>query len=130
MMTNTKMSVFNKYTSPQKQVKYIKHVVDNVFWDDERSVQLSTGNEKDDKVVVFIPKDKNDFSGYVKPKEYDGTNWTLDNGSYIVKGETSENEVSTLKELSSKYNEVAEITSVIDRDFGSYSMQHFEIRGK
>lgn len=128
MMTNTKMSVFNKYTDTfTKAVVFKKHVIDNVFWDDSNGVNLDHGYDKADKVNVYIPKDKNDISEYVNAKQYNGNGWTLNNGDFIIKGEVAENEVSGIKQLSAY--EVFTITMVDDKDFGSSNMQHFEIRG-
>ena len=128
MMTNTNMSVFNRYTNPlTKKVNFKKHLIDNVFWDDSKGVNLNKGYDKADAVNVYIPKDKNDMSEYVNPKQYDGSSWTLNNGDLIVKGEVTETEVSGIKELSSY--EVFTITMVDNKDFGSSNMQHFEIRG-
>ena len=68
------------------------------------------------------------MSGYVEPKQYSGNGWTLQNGDFIVKGLTAENEISGIKDLSSY--EAFTITMVDDKDFGSENMHHFEIRGK
>lgn len=128
MITNSKMSIFNKYTdSKTKDVIYIKHVIDNVFWDDSKGVNLSMGYDKADKVNIYIPFDKNDMSDYVTPKLYTGKGWTIQNGDFIVRGEVTETQVSKIKDLS-KY-ECFEITLVDKKDFGSNNMQHFEIRG-
>ena len=127
-MTNTKMSLFNKYTEPfTKNVSFKKHVIENVFWDDSNGVNLDHGYDKADKVNVYIPKDKNDMSEYVNPKQYNGSHWTLNNGDFIIKGEVQESEVSGIKDLSAY--EVFTITMVDDKGFGSPNMQHFEIRG-
>ena len=132
MTTNTGMSIFNKYTDEQKNIIFKKHFIKNVFWDDSKGVNISLGYENADDVNVFIPKSQNDMKGYVAPKQYKGmTNtWTLENGDFIVKGETDETEVLNFKELSSKYDNVFKITLVDDKDFGSKNMHHFEIRGK
>ena len=132
MTTNTCMSVFNKYTDSEKNVIFKKHEIENVFWDDSKGVNLNKGYENADDVNIFIPKDKNDMSGYTEPKFYIGLNntWTLNNGDFIVKGQTFENQVSSIKELKEKYNDVFTITLVDDKDFGSKNMHHFEIRGK
>lgn len=132
MTTNTNMSLYNKYTDEEKNVIFKKHLIDNVFWDDSKGININTGYEKADNVNVFIPKSQNDMSGYVKPKKYKGigNSWTLENGDFIVKGNTSENEVLSLKELAQKYDNVFTISLVDDKDFGSINMQHFEIRGK
>ena len=132
MTTNTNMSVYNKYTDENKNIIFKKHLIDNVFWDDSKGVNLKMGYENADDVNVFIPKSQNDISGYVEPKKYKGLNgtWTLENGDFIVKGDTEEKEVLSIKELVIKYDNVFTITLVDDKDFGSKNMQHFEIRGK
>ena len=94
-------------------------------------MNLNRGYDNADDVNVFIPKSQNDMSGYVEPKQYEGLNkWTLQIGDFIVKGEVEEKEVSSIKELTSKYDNVFTISLIDDKDFGSSSMHHFEIRGK
>lgn len=112
MMTNTKMSLFNK-----DKGTYKKSVINNVFWDDTKSILVGNGFEKQNNVTVFIPKNKNDL-----------TNIVFNKGDYIVKGEVNETEVSGIKDLSD-YN-VFTITTVDDKDFGSPSMHHFMIQGE
>lgn len=132
MTTNTSMSVYNKYTDEEKNVIFKKHLIDNVFWDDSKGINRNLGYENADDVNVFIPKSQNDMSGYVKPKKYKGLSntWTLENGDFIVRGNTDEDEVLSLKELSKKYDDVFTISLADDKDFGSRNMHHFEIRGK
>lgn len=129
MITNTSISVFNKYTEPNtRDVSYKKHLIKEVFWDDSLGINLNAGYENADKVNAYIPFDKNDLSEYKEPKEYNGTGWTLQNGDYMIKGEVDIDEVKGIKDLSAY--EVFEITVVDVKDFGSYNMQHFEIRGQ
>lgn len=129
MMTNTEMSVFNKYTdSFTKDIVYKKHVINKVFWDDSKGVNLNRGYDNADEVNVFVPKEQNDMSEYVKPKHYNGIGWTLKEGDFIIKGLVTENEVSGIKDLSNY--EAFVITMVDDKDFGTEDMHHFEIRGK
>ena len=132
MTINTNMSVYNKYTDEEKNVIFKKHLIDNVFWDDSKGINRNLGYENADDVNVFIPKSQNNMSGYVEPKKYKGLSntWTLENGDFIVKGNTDENEVLSIKELVQKYDNVFTISLVDDKDFGSESMHHFEIRGK
>ena len=132
MTTNTSMSVYNKYTDEEKNVVFKKHIIDNVFWDDSKGINLNTGYENADDVNVFIPKNQNNMNGYLEPKKYKGLSntWTLDNGDFIVKGNTDEDEVLSIKELVKKYDNVFTISLVDDNDFGSKSMHHFEVRGK
>jgi len=130
-MTNTKMSVFNRYKEPfTNNVSYKKHVIEHVFWDDSLGINLNTGYENADKVNIYIPFDKNksDLENYKEPKQYNGNGWTLQNGDFIIKGEVTESEVDGIKDL--KAYEVFEITVIDKKDFGSYNMQHFEIRGQ
>ena len=132
MTTNTSMSVYNKYTDEEKNVIFKKHLIDNVFWDDSKGINRNLGYENTDDVNVFIPKSQNDMNGYVEPKKYKGLNytWTLENGDFIVRGNTEESEVLSIKDLAKKYDNVFTISLVDDKDFGSKSMHHFEIRGK
>lgn len=132
MTTNTKMTVYNKYTDFEKNAKFKKHLIEKVFWDDSKGVNLNAGYDNADDVNVFIPKNQNDMSGYVEPKKYNGEDevWTLNNGDFIVKGEATEDVVYGIKELVTKYDNVFTITLVDDKDFGSSHMHHFEIRGK
>lgn len=132
MKINASMSVFNKYTDEEKNVVFKKHLIDNVFWDDSKGINRNLGYENSDDVNIFIPKSQNDMTGYVEPKKYKGLSntWTLENGDFIVKGNTNESEVLSIKELVQKYDNVFTISLVDDKDFGSKSMHHFEIRGK
>lgn len=132
MTTNAKMTIYNKYTDENKNVIFKKHLIDEVFWDDSEGINLNTGYDKANEVNIYIPKNQNDMSGYVRPKKYkgEGNKWTLNKGDFIVKGMTEENEVTSIKELVTKYDDVFTITLVDDKDFGSVNMHHFEIRGK
>ena len=130
MTTNTSMSVFNKYKDTlTNQIKYKKHIIQKVFWDDSTGINVDTGYENADKVDIYIPFDKNkaDLENYVEAKQYIGQGWTLQHGDFIIKGDVLENEVDGIKDL--KNYEVFEITAIDLKDYGSYNMQHFEIRG-
>lgn len=128
MRTNTNMTIYNKVTKPiTKEVIYKRHLIDNVFWDDSLGVNLNHGYENADKVNVFIPKYKNDMTKFVNSKQYNGSGWTLQDGDFMIKGNCTIAEVNGIKDLSN-YN-VFRITVVDDKDYGSYDMQHFEVRG-
>ena len=128
MMTNTKMTIYNKYVNTSThQTSYRKHIIDNVFWDDSLGINLNMGYENADKVDIYIPFDKNNLNDYVEPINYNGTGWTIQNGDFIIKGETNINEITGIKDLSNY--EVFTITVCDTKDFGSSNMQHFEIRG-
>lgn len=127
MFTNVEMCVFNR-TKKDGVIKYKKHVIAYVFWDDIQSVANSTGFDKDNKVDVFIPFNKNDLTEYQEPKKYDGNGWTLKEGDFIIKGNVPEIEIDGIKDLSAY--DTFEITTVDKKDFGSYNMQHFEVKGK
>jgi hypothetical protein len=128
MTTNTNMSIFNKYTEPfTHNVVFKKHLIDYVFWDDTKAVKQNDGYDKDNKINVYVPKDINNLSEYIKAKNYNGTGWTIQDGDFIIKGDVPINEVSGIKELS-QY-ETFIIKSFSNKDYGSKNMQHFEIKG-
>ena len=128
MTTNTNMSIFNKHTdSFTKKVTFKKHVIDKVFWVDTKKVKQNDGYDKDNSVAIYIPKDVNDLSEYIKAKNYNGIGWTIQDGDFIIKGNVTETEVSGIKELS-QY-ETFIIKSFSDKDYGSKNMHHFEIKG-
>lgn len=129
MFVNTGVSIFNKYVDNNKNIIFKKHYIKNAFWDDIKTVKQTLGYDKDNKVKIYVPKSKNDFSNYVKPKQFNGKNWTINEGDFIVRGIVEENEVENIKSLN-KYNDVFTIMSIDDKDFGSYKMRHFEIIGK
>ena len=128
MMTKTKMSIFNRYVNPTtKDVTFIKHLIDNVFWDDRKEVNQDKGHSKANNVQVFIPKNKNDLSDLVKPSQFDGEkNWTIATGDFIVKGDIDKSSVSKISELEDAFT----ITFVDEKDYGSPNMHHFEIKGE
>ena len=128
MTTNTNMSIYNKYTEPfTHNVVFKKHLIDYVFWNDTKAVKQNDGYDKDNKISVYVPKDINDLSEYIKAKKYNGTGWTIQDGDFIIKGDVPINEVSGIKELS-QY-ETFIIKSFSDKDYGSANMHHFEIKG-
>ena len=132
MFTNGSMTIFNKHTTSNKDVYYIPHNIENVFWDSIEEVSERNGADKNDEVVVYIPFDKNDFSKYVNPKQYDSfleDKWTIREGDFIVKGDISNiGNVDTIKEL--KDYEVFTIYFYDINDFGSSNMQHIKVKGK
>lgn len=132
MYTNGSMTIFNKHTNADKDVYYIPHKIDNVFWDSVEAVSERNGSDKSDEVVSYIPFDKNDFSKYVEPKIYDSSLeniWTIKEGDFIVKGDiTSIGNVETIKGL--KEYETFTIYFVDIKDFGSSDMQHIKVKGK
>lgn len=129
MTTNSNMTIYNRYVdSFTKKPTFKKHLINNVFWVDSKNVQQNNGYDKNNKVDVYIPKDINDLSSYVPHKNYVGTGWTIQDGDFIIKGDTTENdEVNGIKDLSSY--EVFTIKSFSDKDYGSSNMHHFEIKG-
>ena len=98
-----------------------------MFWDDNKSVSLDDGFENKNKAEIYIPHDKNDFSDYVIPKRYNGSNWTINVGDFLIKGEVEETEVTGIKELS-QYD-VFEVMDWSNKDYGSLNMWHFEVMG-
>lgn len=128
MYTNTNMSIFNKYVNPStKTITFKKHLIDNAFWVDTKNVQQNKGYDKNNRVVVYVPKNKNDLTSYVKTNNYVGTGWTIQDGDFIIRGTVTETEISGVKDLAAY--EVFIIKSFSDKDYGSKDMHHFEIKG-
>ena len=132
MFTNGTMTIFNNHTTANKDIYYIPHKIENVFWDSVEAVSEGTQADKSDEVVVYIPYDKNDFSDYIDPKRYDSSLenvWTIKEGDFIVKGDiTNVGNIETIKTL--KDYEVFTIYFVDINDFGSNNMQHIKVKGK
>lgn len=132
MRVNSSMTVFNRHADPlTKNVTYKSHIIENVFWDNSKGVNLDKGYDKADSVNAYVPLMQNDMTDYVPPRQYDGSSnkWTLAEGDYIVRGNVNIAEINKIQDISSIYDTF--IITVCDlKDFGSQSLQHFEIRGK
>lgn len=122
------------------EVKNHITVLRGVFMDAAKASNVrSSGLEGADSVNLFIPFDVDATDGvsllekkYVDPKEFERTEnksglWTLRIGDFFVKGEVVEDK--DFQYINLNYDDVYRITKVDKKDFGSASMQHFEVGG-
>lgn len=126
-MFNQDITIVNKwFNTATKKEEYNVHPVKG-FWSSNESISINkTTLMKNDGVIVRILMSE---PSYKSPKEYqeNPTNsWTLKNDDYIVKGIIES--VDKIAELKDNY-EAMKITSVSVKDYGSNSMQHYEVSG-
>lgn len=118
MTTNTSMTFYHKtFDSVKKLNKWTRYLIDAVMWQGGKGASINKGYVDANDVRVWIPKDENDL-----------TNITFDIGDIIVKGdiELDITKQSDLQDIDDVYN----ITTILNQDFGSESMNHFELGGK
>lgn len=128
MRTNTDCTVYNKYLVGRVET-WQRVQVQSVQWEQRHARQ---GNQDNDFTSVYVPFERGD--NYLKPRVWQALSsktgkWTLQIGDVIVKGLVSDNlsGMFTLSDLKRTYDDVLVIASVDTRDYGSTSMQHWEI---
>lgn len=117
MYTNADMTLYSKkYDATARKDTWERHEINRVFWDSSEGANIiKSGMSTASSVTVFIPL----ANINIEPKT----------GDYIVKGIVLD-EVTKITDLTKKYSDAYAITSVDLKDFGSKSMQHYEIYGK
>lgn len=138
VFTNADMTIYNivpqKSTTPET---YKRTVIKNVFWNESREIsEGENGLKKDDTLRLMIPKESLELVNkkYQRPKEWlsesnkDKT-YTFKNKDIVVKG-IIKDDISSPKDLETKYDEVYCISSVSDNRYGSENMHHFFIIAK
>lgn len=132
MKTNSFMTIFNRYLDVNTRLdKWQSHLVANVFWDANKSVSVSSGLEKNEKVSVYLPINTNDMSNYVDPISFKSNHvnkWTIQNGDIIV-GHIVTDSIDKPSDLEKKYKDVYTVSSVTENFYGSQNMQHTQIGG-
>ena len=117
MYTNADMTLYSKeYDATTRKDNWMRYEIRQVFWDAAQGANiLKSGMSTANSVTVFVPLGNIG----VTPKT----------GDYIVKG-IIEEEFIKITDLTKKYSDAHVITSVDLKDFGSKSMQHYEIGGR
>lgn len=132
MMTNTSMTIYNRYVDPITRLdKWQKHNLNFVYWDASHGVSISKGMSQDSKLDVYIPRNMNYMTYYTDPMNFKLNpvgNWTIQNGDIIVKG-TITDEITKASDLERKYNNVYTVQNITENFYGSPNMQHIYIRG-
>lgn len=118
MTTNASMTLYHKkYSRALRKDEYKKSIIENVMWQGGKGTSVNEGYENANDVRIYIPKSKNDLS-----------NIEFSQGDIVVKG-TIDTEITVQQDLNG-VDDVYNITTIIDRDYGSLSMQHIELGGK
>lgn len=145
MITNSDITIYNKCYDEETQSysKYKRTYIKGVNIQIDKAVSVGDkGLNTADNVSVYIPFTA-DFSNkkYIKPKEYDRLSdkdkeyyFTIGKGDIIVKGiidfDITGRDKNTIKHLNNLYDDVYTITNISTNDFGSLSMQHWEVGAK
>ncbi len=126
-MFDKDITIINKWFNPKtKKNEYKVHHLKG-FWSSDEGISISnTQLIKNDGLAVRILMSE---PGYVSPKEFqlNGNGWTLQNDDYLVKGIV--NNITTISDIKENY-ECMKITKVSIKDYGSFDMQHYAIKGE
>lgn len=132
MITNTPMTVYNKYVDNRAE-KYQRTVLSAVLWDSSAAtIKRRSADMQNNKAVIALPH----YIGaaYLKAKAWlalanKTAFWTLQAGDVVVRG-TVTDEITNgfaISALRAKYDDVLEIVSVAFMDQGSPNTHHWEI---
>lgn len=132
MLTNTPMTVYNKYLVGRVET-WQRAQISDVHWEQRHARE---GNQDNDFTVVYIPFARG--TNYLKPREWQALtsksgSWTLQVGDVIVKGLVADELVAgtfTLSDLKRTYDDVLTAASVDTRDYGSANLQHWELTAR
>ncbi len=138
MRTNTDCTVYNRYVSSGQET-YQRTEITGVAWQGGKGrTGAGASNQEANQVAVYIPSAGR--SGFLSPKNWVLSSktgrWTLQIGDVIVKGlitdslMTGETGAITLSALKAKYDDVFVISDVQTMDYGSESMQHWQVTAK
>lgn len=107
-------------------------VLENAMWKTKKEKAISSDGKISmvDTVEITIPY----RAGYVKPKQYEGSNWTLnasDNMDIIVLGDVLDetSDTFTITDIRKKYDDVVTIKSVEDNTNRS-CLKHWRVGGQ
>lgn len=116
MITNSSLTIYHKYFDKVSKVdKWKRQEIKNVWWYGGKGANYNRGLEDANEVKIRIPKDINDTS-----------NLEIEVGDILVKG-IIKDEISMQSDLK-EFEDVYNITSIIDNDFGLN--KHLHIEGK
>lgn len=116
MLVNSKLTIYHKYFDKTERIdKWKKQLINNVWWYGGKGANYNKGLENANEVKIRIPKDINDTS-----------NLEIEVGDILVKG-IIKDEISMQSDLKN-FEEVYNITSIIDNDSGIN--KHLHIEGK
>lgn len=136
MMTNTSITVYNKYLDPVAKLdKYQRVVIHDVHWSGvDTAKRVQTGRNEEDKAYIVIPFTSVSGLQFVSPLEFqkleDKTGYfTLAPEDRIVKGDVPLEITGKVSDLDKAY-EAMIVTAVDTRDYGSEHMKHWAVTAK
>ena len=128
------ITVYNIYRNANGVEQFQRTVLRGVYWNAIKGATMrKTGIQSADGFVVIIPKGAESSRSYVGPVAFSGLAdksefYTLQNGDYLVKGDTGYDIQKSPKELS-RFDDVCRATAVDAKLFGS-GLDHWEVTGK
>lgn len=132
MVTNTGITLYNKIIDPiTRNERLSRAFIPAVLYTETHGANiLKSGMETADSAKIYVSFEslaQADKTG-VDPKNYNDpeTQFTFTRGAVVVKGEIVGN-YQTIKQLETEFDHVHVITTVDIHDYGSGSLQHFEI---
>lgn len=124
-MFNQDLTVVNKYINSTTHLPAYKCSSVKGFWSSNKGISFNGVDiVNNDGLVVRILKSE---AGYIDPKLYVGSGWTLKNDDYLIKGAVSS--ITSIASMKESY-ECMKITNVAVKDYGSSEMQHFDVSGE
>ena len=133
MITNTKATLYNYYVV-NRETQWERTVLDAVLWQSvEGSERVRFGNQESDTVRIAIPKTVSTGKTYLEPKAFKALEtktgyFTLEPESKIVKGEVPVG--VDFEDLERLYDNVVDITTVDNVDYGRARMHYWELMAK
>ena len=133
MITNTELTIFNRYPDRQsKKMVYVPHYIDAVwFHTDQKTDIVDGGLTSKDVYKIRIPYEKCEKwlpeNGF-KAQESTSENWTVQNGDLFMVGRWTGGAVSGIAELKKQVDGiVGEVLSHSENFFGG--SKHIRIGG-
>lgn len=117
MRTNSSLTLYHKRLNSKTRIdEWDRYEIKNVMWQGGQGASLNKGYEQANDISVFIPYNQNE--------ELSDIPFAI--GDIIVQGITNKK----IKKQSDLTVENYNITTLIDNNYGSPSMQHLQIGAK
>lgn len=130
MITNSSMTVYNKYVDPSsRSEKWQRSAVSKVLWEStSAATRLKSASVSTDLATIAIGFDQ--CANYLPPKSWVVSKtgkWTLQDGDMVVHGIVTDEitDEFTMSDLHNKYDDVLKISSVARMDQGSPNTHHY-----
>lgn len=134
MQTPHDVTVYNKYIVSRDPV-YQRTQISGVSWQGGKGKSGAGSNtQAADQAVIYIPMAR---MNHLDPQDWQTLvtkigKWTLQVGDVIVKGLVTDEITGgfTISDLVRKYNDVLTISDVQSLDYGSDSLNHWQVTAK